>query len=134
MRALHAEQRPRSTAQERTGMFSNAEMPWPQAGHWERGTKRLYRSAGFAGGAEPSSSAHSCFQSRSMIFGRRWMTTLRKEPTTRPTRSETQGNTAGWATAWRVSLIRAGWRALLDRLADLEYRQIHRDDHAADQH
>src|SRR5690242_19131276 len=75
------------------------------------------------------------------------MTTLRKEPTTSPSTRLSQGNTAGWDTAQRMSLIepldpcyrgkegsgRAG-RVLSDRLADLEYRKVHRDDHAADQY
>src|SRR5689334_22808916 len=61
------------------------------------------------------------------------MTTLRNDPTTSPIARQTKGNTAGWATALRVSLIRARG-APLYRLADLEYRQVHRDDHAADDH
>src|SRR5262245_11243704 len=132
MRALHAEQRPRRAAQESRGMFSIAVMPWPQAGQCERGTKRLYLSVDFGLGVF-SSSAHSSRQVRSIILGRRWMTTLRKEPTARPTRKQTQGNAAECATALIVSVIRAGG-AWLDRLADLEYRQVHRDDHAPDQH
>src|SRR5215831_15730874 len=132
MRALQAEQRPRRTAQERRGTFSSAVMPCPHEGQRERGTTRLYGSS-FGGGEPFASSAHSSFQARSIIFGTRWMTTFRNEPTARPTAKETSGKTAGWATASIVSLIRA-LGAVLYRLTDLEYRQVHRDDHAADQH
>src|SRR5580765_2079385 len=144
MRVLQAEQRPRRTAQERIGMFSRGVMPWPQAGQRERGTNRLYVSLafGWGGGAgEPwgspalfgsfSNSAHSSRQLRSIILGSRWTTTLRNEPTTKRIARQTRGSTAGWATVLRVSLIRAKG-AMSDRLADLEYRQVHRDDHAAD--
>src|SRR5215831_4430196 len=132
MRALHFEQRPRSTAQESSGMFSRAVMPCPHEGQAERGTKRLYGSS-FGGGEPLASSWHSAFHARSIILGRRWMATFRNEPTARPTAKQTSGKTAGWASASIVSLIRAGG-ALLDRLTDLEYRQVHRDDHAADQY
>src|SRR5881392_188820 len=77
------------------------------------------------------------------------MTTFRNEPTTSPNTRHSHGNTVGWAAALRISLIGSnkkgyGWtvtpspryvmRIMLDRLADLEDRQVHRDHHAADQH
>src|SRR5438876_9026124 len=154
MRALHAEQRPRSIAQEKSGIFSAAVIPWPQAGQRERGTNRLYVSGfGWGGGAGElpvcASSAHCSSQSRSIIFGKRWMTTLRNEPTASPSVRHSQGNTAGWAAVLRMSLIGSnkkgcGPTATLsekckaarrpsDRLADLEDRQVHRDHHSTDQ-
>src|SRR5207248_11711574 len=77
------------------------------------------------------------------------MTTFRNEPTTSPNTRHSHGNTVGWAAALRISLIGSnkkgyGWTVtpsprcamgiMLDRLADLEDRQVHRDHHAADQH
>src|SRR2546430_16956902 len=77
------------------------------------------------------------------------MTTFRNEPTTSPNTRHSHGNTVGWAAALRISLIGSnkkgyGWTVtpsprcamgiMLDRLADLEDRQGHRDHHAADQH
>src|SRR5256885_14857093 len=147
MRALHAEQRPRRTTQETSGMFSPAATVWPHAGQRERGTKRLNLSAGAM--ASPRKSAHSYRQPRSIIFGKRWMTTFRNEPTTSPNTRRSHGNTVGWAAALRMSLIgpskkgyglavtlsnRCAMELMLDRLADLEDRQVHRDHHAADQH
>src|SRR5262249_57551073 len=79
--------------------------------------------------ASLSISAHSSFQARSIILGSRWMTTLRNEPTARPTAKETSGKTAGWVSASIVPLIRA-LGALLDRLTDLEYRQVPGADHS----
>src|SRR5438128_8066177 len=110
MRALHAEQRPRSIAQEKSGIFSVAVISWPQAGQRERGTNKLYVSGfGWGGGAGElpvcASSAHCSSQSRSIIFGKRWMTTLRNEPTTSPNARHSQGNTAGWAAVLRMSFI-----------------------------
>src|SRR3977135_2245245 len=77
------------------------------------------------------------------------MTTFRNEPTTSPSARPSHGNTIGWAAALRMSLIgsnkkgygravtlstRCVMEIMLDRLADLEDRQVHRDHHAADQH
>src|SRR6267143_2025831 len=147
MRALHAEQRPRSATQETIGMFSAAATVWPHAGQRERGTKRLNLSAGAI--ASPRRSAHSSCQPRSIIFGKRWMTTFRNEPTMSPSARDSHGNTIGWAAALRMSLIGSNKKGygravtlstgcameiMLDRLADLEDRQVHRDHHAADQH
>src|SRR5256886_7707724 len=51
MRAMHAEQRPRSITHETSGMFSAAVMVWPHAGQRERGTNKLYVSGfGWRGG------------------------------------------------------------------------------------
>src|SRR5260221_4820007 len=77
------------------------------------------------------------------------MTTFRNEPTTSPNARHSHGNTIGWAAALRISLIgsnkkgygravtlstRRVMEIMLDRLADLEDRQVHRDHHAADPH
>src|SRR3989449_11439822 len=77
------------------------------------------------------------------------MTTFRNEPTMSPNTRHSHGNTIGWAAALRMSLIgpnKKGYsrvvtlstgcamEIMLDRLADLEDRQVHRDHHAADQH
>src|SRR5258708_999513 len=147
MRALHAEQRPRSATQETIGMFSAAATVWPHAGQRERGTKRLNLSAGAI--ASPRRSAHSSCQPRSIIFGKRWMTTFRNEPTMSPSARHSHGNTIGWPAALRMSLIgsnkkgygravtlstRCVMEMMLDRLADLEDRQVHGDHHAAAQH
>src|SRR5712692_11095981 len=76
------------------------------------------------------------------------MTTFRNEPTTSPNARHSHGNTIGWAAVLRISLIgsnkkgygravtlstRRVMEIMLDRLADLEDRQVHRDHHAADQ-
>src|SRR5256885_16889191 len=77
------------------------------------------------------------------------MTTFRNEPTMSPNTRHSHGNTVGWAAALRMSLIASNKKGygravtlstgcameiMLDRLADLEDRQVHRDHHAADQH
>src|SRR6266850_530006 len=77
------------------------------------------------------------------------MTTFRNEPTTSPSTRHSHGNAIGWAAALRISLIESNKKGygraatlstrraveiMLDRLADLEDRQVHRDHHAADQH
>src|SRR5258708_19346602 len=77
------------------------------------------------------------------------MTTFRNEPTMSPSARHSHGNTIGWAAALRMSLIgsnkkgygravtlstRCVMEMMLDRLADLEDRQVHGDHHAADQH
>ena len=69
MRALQAEQRPRSASQLKTGMFSYQRMAWPQCGQRERGTTRLYFSSSFGGW--PWKSAHSAAHCRSSILGKR---------------------------------------------------------------
>src|SRR5256714_3968992 len=147
MRALQAEQRPRSITQETSGMFSAAATVWPHAGQRERGTKRLNLSAGAM--ASPRKSAHSSRQPRSIIFGKRWMTTFRNEPTTSPNTRHSHVNTVGWAAALRMSLIgpskkgygravtpsnRCAMEIMLDRLADLEDRQGNPAHHAAAPH
>ena len=80
-------------------MFSLARMRRPQPGHADRGRARLY--AGAASGAWPASSAHCAAHSRSIIFGRRWITTLRKLPTARPMTAARVTKTVGWARASR---------------------------------
>src|ERR1700758_2779372 len=104
-------------------MFSNAEMRWRQAGHCDRGTTRLY--AGSSGRVSPESSAHCARQPRSSIFGRRWMTTLRKLPTHRPT-------TAAMEAAASGPIAIAGMAPASDDGAELEDRQIHRHHQPAD--
>src|SRR5258705_13851298 len=76
------------------------------------------------------------------------MTTFRNEPTMSPSARHSHGNTIGWPAALRMSLIGSNKKGygraatlstgcaveiMLDRLADLEDRQGHRDHHAADQ-
>ena len=77
-------------------MFSSAVMPCPQLGQRERGATRL--SGGSCGAGWPASAAHSARHSRSMIFGSRWITTLRNEPTHSPKNSANHGRTAGCAS------------------------------------
>src|SRR5881397_1869793 len=129
--AAQAEQRPRRNRKLKTGMFSNAAMRWPQAGHSERGVIRLY--GGSSGGASPDSSAHCARQPRSSIFGSRWMTTLRKLPTQRPTMPPTNTATSG---SVRIGMRRDATAS--DDRAELEDRQVHRDheasDHDAEEH
>src|SRR5258708_22187059 len=77
------------------------------------------------------------------------MTTFRNEPTMSPSARHSHGNTIGWAAVLRMSLIgsnkkgygravtlstRRAMEMMLDRLADLEDRQVHGDHHAADHH
>src|SRR5258708_19266224 len=77
------------------------------------------------------------------------MTTFRNEPTMSPSARHSHGNTIGWAAVLRMSLIgsnkkgygravtlstRRAMEMMLDRLADLEDRQVHGDHHAPDQH
>src|SRR6185437_2997377 len=138
-------------------MFCNAVMGALQAGQAERGTTRLKRS--FVGGAAgsvaarsgPASSAHSSRHWRSIMIGTRWMTTLRKLPTTRPSTRQTPMNRAGdearraitdglqsdgQENAARRAAFSYGWVVCprSDDLTHLEDRQVHRDDEAADQH
>src|SRR5258708_32983151 len=76
------------------------------------------------------------------------MTTFRNEPTTSPNARHSHGNTIGWAAVLRISLIgsnkkgygravtlstRRVMEIMLDRLADLEDRQVQRDHHAPHQ-
>src|SRR6185295_11354247 len=134
-------------------MFSSAVMRWPQDGHAERGTARFSFSA--AGAGAPVSSAQSVFHCRSSMRGRRWMTTFRKLPTTRPTTTAATMNSQGAALKTSTIVIaRRGVRReadfvgpeqvtphsprppphlFSDRLAHLEDREIHGDDQAADQ-
>src|SRR5260221_12226387 len=76
------------------------------------------------------------------------MTTFRNEPTMSPSARHSHGNTIGWAAALRMSLIgsnkkgygravtlstRCVMEMMLDRLADLEDREVHGDYHDAEQ-
>src|SRR6266581_5407680 len=124
--AWHAAQRPRRKRKLTTGMFSSAEIGWLQAGHCERGTTRLYRGRSATG--SPDSSAHCARQPRSSIFGRRWMTTLRKLPTHSPITPPMDTATSG-ATA--ITGIPAN---ASDDGTELEDRQVHRDHQAPDHH
>src|SRR6185312_11994590 len=138
-------------------MFCSAVMGALQAGQAERGTTRLKRSfvGGTAGsvaaGSGPASSAHSSRHWRSIMIGTRWMTTLRKLPTTRPSTRQTPMNragdearraiTAGFPSASQENAARRaafswGWLTCggSDDLTHLEDRQVHRDHEAAHQH
>src|SRR5579864_9539126 len=92
--------------------------------------------------------AHSSRHCRSSITGRRWMTTLRKLPTTRPSTREVPMNMGGDAasssiTDMRDSRKRRARRGVSceaerrtrssDHRTELEDRQVHRDHEAADQ-
>jgi hypothetical protein len=68
-------------------MFCIAVIGALQPGQAERGTMRLYLFGGssVAGGSSAVASiAHSARSSFSIITGSRWITTLRKLPTSRP--------------------------------------------------
>jgi len=71
MRALHAEQRPRSATRNDRDVSAAATV-WPHAGSASVDEK-VEPSAGAI--ASPRRSAHSSCQPRSIIFGKRWMTT-----------------------------------------------------------
>ena len=103
--AAQAEQRPRRNRKLKTGMFSDAVMGWPQAGHCERGVIRLYE--GSSGGGPPDSSAHCARQPRSSIFGSRWMTTFKKLPMHRPTMPLTSHAASGSVNVAGMRLKRA---------------------------
>src|SRR5882672_9500163 len=75
----------------------------------------------------PSSSALSMRQPRSIISGRRWITTVRKLPMHRPSAASTSGDSK--TSRVRASIDNIG----SDDLAELEDRQVHRDHDAADQ-
>src|SRR5271165_1857315 len=107
-------------------MFSNAAIRWPQPGHCDRGTIRLYLGSSATGC--PDSSAHCVRQPRSSIFGRRWMTTLRKLPTQRPITPATTNAATGSVS---IAGMRQGARAS-DHRPQLEDRKVHGDDQAAD--
>jgi hypothetical protein len=88
---------PPSASQLTTGMFCSAVIGALQPGQAERGTIRLYGcgssafedASGLAAGASPAASiAHSARSSFSIITGTRWITTLRKLPTSRPTTTQ----------------------------------------------
>src|SRR6266571_746775 len=105
MGVLQAEQRPPNTAQETSGMFSTAPIRWPHAGQRDLGATRLNFSAG--GRASPRSSAHCACQSRSIIFGNRWMATFRNDPTASPNTKHSEEYTAGSTRALEISAMRA---------------------------
>ena len=93
------------------GMFSHALIAWLQCGQAERGTTRLYgvcRAASLSGCDIPLSSAHCCFQPSSIIFGNRWITTLRKLPTIRPSTPHMMVNASGedWRS-WNNAVMSA---------------------------
>jgi hypothetical protein len=50
------------------------------------------------------SSAQSARQSRSIILGSRWITTLRNEPTHSPKANAIQGKAAGWTSQPRSGI------------------------------
>src|SRR5258706_15793972 len=105
-----------------SGMFCQARIGAWQAGQAERGVTRLKGAAAelvFAGGAlvPGASSAHCSRHWRSSIFGKRWMTTLRKLPTSSPN-TPASATQAAPETSGRASTPRA-----LDDRAELEDRQ-----------
>src|SRR5450755_1755365 len=124
MLALQAEQRPRSHSQLIKGMFSCQEIACPHEGQREGGADSV--SGGASSMATPSRSALSCFQPRSRMSGMRWMTTLRKLPMQRPKRARTNGER-------KISAESIGPSPPSDHLAQLEDRQVHGNDDAADE-
>src|ERR1700754_4105945 len=103
-------------------MFSYQRIWWPQAGQRERGAES--EISGVSSIFTPSSSALSTRQPRSIISGRRWITTFRKLPIRSPSKARTSGDSK---TPTTCESIDAG----LDDLAELEDRQVHRDHDAA---
>src|SRR4029078_11769425 len=97
-------------------MFSYQAIAWPHAGQRERGVDSVI--AGVSSWATPSRSALSIFQPRSSMSGRRWMTTFRKLPMQSPNRARTRGER------------KISWKGIgaLHHLAQLEDRQVHRED------
>jgi hypothetical protein len=84
-------------------MFSRAVIWWPQCGQRERGTSRL-KGGFFSTGVAASAAVAFCCASASsssashwacIISGSRWMTTLRKLPTSRPTTPATITENSG---------------------------------------
>ncbi len=71
-------------------MFSYQRIGWPQAGQRERGVDSVI--AGVSAIFTPSNSALSIRQPRSIINGRRWMTTFRKLPMHKPSKARTSGD------------------------------------------
>src|SRR4051812_16443170 len=116
-------------------MFSSAVIWWPQEGQVERGVTRSYRSV--AGGFSPLISADSARQRFSMIRGMRWITTFRKLPVHRPSTTQVvtkrTGDCCSSVTADITPADAAGGAAASDDGAEFKYRQIHRDDEAADE-
>src|SRR5947207_8766414 len=143
-----------------SGMLCRAAIGAPHAGQAERGTTRLNRcgapSAGtVAAAASPEDCAHCSRQLRSSITGRRWITTLRKLPTTSPSARQVPVNTAGEDARSSIAVMvvstlsdasnenaarcaalpgarRAGRSS--DHRSELEDRQVHRDHEASDQY
>src|SRR5215204_4784787 len=102
-------------------MFSCHAIAWPHEGQRERGVDSVIAGV-VSSCATPSTSALSIRQPRSSISGRRWMTTFRKLPMQRPKRPRTRGERRTSAKG-----------TCLNDLAQLEDRQVHRDDDAADE-
>lgn len=86
-----------------TGIFSSAVIMCPHFGQRERGVTRLNGLLSLSAVGLPSISLHWCFHSRSIITGKRWMTTLRKLPSISPNKKQAVINTA-WLLA-RISAI-----------------------------
>src|ERR1700676_1432867 len=123
-------------------MFCSAWIGALQAGQQERGTTRLNgggsAAAGLAAalaatwaatapGGEAGGCGHCACPCCSSMIGSRWITTFRKLPTMRPTSSATAINAVGDCAS------RSSTR-LADDGTELEDRQVHGDDQAADQH
>ena len=139
-----------SASHDMTGMFSSAVIRCPHAGTPSAGRRGCRRAR--RGSSSPRSSAHCACQPRSSIFGSRWMTTFRKLPTHRPTTSARRRASAGSLMSARRAAGEASRRAARcqarrsvarstcrwrrtgasDDRAELEDRQVHRDDEAAD--
>src|SRR6185437_14925665 len=93
------------------GMFCSAVIGALQAGQAERGTTRLNRSLGaaaelagmVAAWSVCSSSAHCSRHWRSIMMGTRWMTTLRKLPTIRPSTRQQPMKNAGEEAMYAIT-------------------------------
>src|SRR3990172_8298967 len=116
MRLPHPRHLPLSRTKLRSGMFWTAEMRCPHAGHCDRGTSKLYRSVCDVG--LPASSAHCCRQVRSSMIGSRWMTTLRKLPTAKPSRNTNKINVKGLVAKYCASDIMGNRGLLLSIVRD----------------
>src|SRR5580704_7547120 len=138
-------------------MFCSAVIGALQEGHAERGTIRLNGSRIAAGivlapESVATSSLHCWRHWRSSMIGRRWITTLRKLPTTRPNARQVPMNKDGEAASsastdmlvvsrkasaardarrLRVCFVQRG---CLNHRRQLEDWQIHGDNEAADHH
>ncbi|MNT69852.1 hypothetical protein D3C72_2081950 [compost metagenome] len=85
-------------------MFSQARISWLQWGQREFGNTRLNTGPVGSAGRLNASRACSC-QSRNIIFGRRWITTLRKLPISRPRRNTHKTKASAWLARKSINCI-----------------------------